>query len=622
VTGSFPIHKDFKRNLFWRRKFLKDACFVPGVKKALLDECAANPLFYINYFGCTHDPRLKFPVQPFIAYEFQDEAIMDIITAIRKGYDVGIVKSRDMGASWVNLFAVDWMFRFNPHSSYLLVSRNEDYVDKPGDPKSLFWRLDFIRKYQPKWLQPNVKRTSLHMENLDNGAVIDGESTTGEVGRGDRRTAILMDEYAAFEVKAAEAAHASTSQTTNCRIFNSTPRGQGNPFYTVIHGNGRDGGGKAEKIVRMHWSKHPRKNRGLYTSERDEKGYWKLKLLDDWEGNVQVGDKEVAFPDKYDFILDGKLRSPWYDKECKRATGPAQIAQELDMDFAGSDYLFFDAAFIENYRRKWCREPDAIGELEYSLSDYSPSRFADNPKGRLRLWSALAKGGKPEIGRRFVMGVDISAGTGASNSAASIYDLKTREKVGEYVTPNQLPVDFAGACVAIARFFNNAYIAFDRSGPTGEVFAKKLRDIGYGNLVFQKKRGDDITPEQKPGVFLNPSVRTALLHDYRAAIGEERLINRSDESMAETNCFICKMDGSIEHSSSANATDPSGARANHGDRVIADALGWYAIDQQGVADDEPKDAPIPPNSIAGRMKAWRASHQEQEEEYLSEGWDV
>ena len=83
MIGSFPIHKDFKRNLFWRRKFLKDACFVPGVKKALLDECAANPLFYINYFGCTHDPRLKFPVQPFIAYEFQDEAIMDIITAIR-----------------------------------------------------------------------------------------------------------------------------------------------------------------------------------------------------------------------------------------------------------------------------------------------------------------------------------------------------------------------------------------------------------------------------------------------------------------------------------------------------------------------------------------------------------
>ena len=47
---AFPIHKDVYKNLFWRRKFLRDACFVPGVKGALLSECESNPLFYINYF--------------------------------------------------------------------------------------------------------------------------------------------------------------------------------------------------------------------------------------------------------------------------------------------------------------------------------------------------------------------------------------------------------------------------------------------------------------------------------------------------------------------------------------------------------------------------------------------
>ena len=618
---DFPLHKDIERNLFWRRKFLRDANFVPGLKGALKAECAKNPLFYVNYFCYTHDPRRKTPILPFITYEFQDGAIMDLVASIDGGYDVGIEKSRDMGASWIILVAADWYSRFHPHSTFLLVSRNEDYVDKPGDPKSLFWKLDFIRKYQPQWLAPNVKRTSLHMENLDNGSVIDGESTTGEVGRGDRRTAILMDEYAAFEVKAAEAAHASTSNTTNCRIFNSTPRGQGNPFYRVMRG-GPNGEGKAAKIIRMHWSAHPRKNEGLYTSERDEKGYWRLKRLDDFTGEVRVGTNKVAFPERYPFILDGKLRSPWYDNECRRATGPAQIAQELDIDYAGSDYLFFDVSFVENYRRKWCRTPDAVGILEYSLSDYEPIRFVDKPKGSLRFWSALGKGGVPDSSRRFVMGVDISAGTGASNSAAMVYDSITREKVAEYVTPDQLPVDFAGACVALAKFFNDAAIAFDRSGPTGEVFAKKVREIGYGNLVFQKKKGDERSLEQKPGVFLNPTVRTALLHDYRAAIGEERIVNRSDEAMSETNCFICKMDGSIEHSSSANATDPSGARANHGDRVIADALGWYAIDVSGIGEELPAEAQIPPDSVGGRLRKWEREHRKQADEYLGEGWEV
>jgi hypothetical protein len=220
------------------------------------------------------------------------------------------------------------------------------------------------------------------------------------------------------------------------------------------------------------------------------------------------------------------------------------------------------------------------------------------------------------------MGVDISAGTGASNSAAMVYDSITREKVAEYVTPDQLPVDFAGACVALAKLFNDASIAFDRSGPTGEVFAKKVREIGYGNLVFQKKKSDERSLEQKPGVFLNPAVRTALLHDYRSAIGEERIINRSDEAMAETNCFICKMDGSIEHSSSANATDPSGARANHGDRVIADALGWYAIDVSGIGEELPAEAQIPPDSVGGRLRRWEREHRKQADEYLGEGWEV
>ena len=47
--SDFPIYKDAKRNLYWRRKFLRDANFVPGVKGALKAECAKNPLFYVNY---------------------------------------------------------------------------------------------------------------------------------------------------------------------------------------------------------------------------------------------------------------------------------------------------------------------------------------------------------------------------------------------------------------------------------------------------------------------------------------------------------------------------------------------------------------------------------------------
>ena len=80
-----------------------------------------------------------------------------------------------------------------------------------------------------------MTRTKLRLTNESNGSTIDGESTTGDVARGDRRTAIGLDEFAAFDVDAGYRALASTRDATNSRIFNSTPAGSGNAFYDMAH---------------------------------------------------------------------------------------------------------------------------------------------------------------------------------------------------------------------------------------------------------------------------------------------------------------------------------------------------------------------------------------------------
>ena len=68
-----------------------------------------------------------------------------------------------------------------------------------------------------------------------------------------------------------------------------------------------------ECVFAMHWSKHPDKRKGLYTSKPVGKEYV-LEILDteypfdrDADGNIT-----------YKFILDGKLRSvyrDWYERE-------------------------------------------------------------------------------------------------------------------------------------------------------------------------------------------------------------------------------------------------------------------------------------------------------------------
>jgi hypothetical protein len=623
ANGAYPyVPKDWNGNLDFRMRVLEACGRSRSARQQFADICADDILFYLNTFGVTYDPRRRGSRIPFLTYPFQDEVVLDLVDAVKRSeesrVDVAIAKSRDMGASWMLLAVQEWFFHFHPGNSFLLVSRNEDYVDAAGNPKSLFWKIDYLHRNQPRWLRPDVKRTSMHMENRGNGSVIDGESTTGEVARGDRRTAITLDEFGAFDLNAGFAAMASTLSATNCRFINSTPRGSANAFYKVCHE-------MAAKVIRLHWSRHPLKNQGLYTAERaDERSPWKLKLLDGWTGLVEVRQKasakvrKVRYPDDYPFILDGKLRSPWYDNEAKSCTGPAEIAQELDIDFMGSDCQFFDGVTIETYKRLYCREPVVRGELPFDHDTYRPLDFTATKDGLLWLWANPARDGGWERGEKFVLGADVSAGTGASNSCVVGYRRDTGEKICEYANSKIEPPDFARFCLALARWLNNAHMVFDRSGPTGEVFYKTIRDR-YGNFYYQEKRKDNGV-EKQPGVWLNPQVKAEALEKYRDSIGRAAIVNRSERAVSECLSFIRTMNGAVEHSAALNTLDPGGARAAHGDLVVADALANMGLsaDSTKAVSEEPE---VPEDSVAGRMAEYRRKLAEESGDALGEGWD-
>ena len=622
LERKYEMPKTLGANMAKRREILKAAAGSAALRWQLKDACSKDIDFWVNCFAFTYDPRNEQSVVPFVTYPYQTEAMEELVSAIRHKADVGIKKSRDMGASWINLTVFYWMFHFFEMQTFLMFSRNEAYVDASGDPKSLFWKIDFLRQHEPAWLKPNVTRRQMHIGNDDNGSTIDGQSTTKDAGRGDRRRAALIDEFASFDPVMSYEVLRATRDMTDCRIFNSTPKGSANAFYNVIHKMNC-------RIIEMHWSKHPQKAQGLYTSEReDARKPWKLKLLSDWRGIVNVrmiGDAQqraVRFPEEYPFILDGKTRSPWYDLQCSRCATPAEIAQELDIDFLGSDYQFFDSRAIEKYKMLYCRDALLVGDLAYNFDTYEPTGFSLSSKGFLEMWMQL-DGGHVRREDKFVIGVDVAAGTGASNSAACVYSLKLNEKVAEYANPNILPADFANFITALGWFFNEALIVPDRSGPTGEVFVKRLQDNGYSNIYRrhnEKKIGRETVNEY--GIFLNPAAKTSILHEYRAAIADNTIINRSERAMDECLQFICKMDGTIEHAASANAKDPTSARSAHGDLVIGDALAALALKDPNVQTEQSdKEPEIPVDSVMGRMTARLAARAAEENSELGEGWD-
>jgi hypothetical protein len=527
------VPKDPQKNLRYRANVILAAQRDRNLAEELWIACSRDILFYINTFCWTYDPRVGSGKIPFITYDFQDDSLLEMADAMGNR-DLVIKKSRDMGASWMLLSVFEWKWHFKPGQSFLLVSRNEDYVDKPGNPKSLFWKIDFLHQNQPGWLLPKMTRTKLRLTNESNGSTIDGESTTGDVARGDRRTAIGLDEFAAFDVDAGYRALASTRDATNSRIFNSTPAGSGNAFYDMAH--------KPDITqITLHWTQHPEKNYGLYKDEH------------------------------------GKTRSPWYDAECKRCAHPQEVAQELDIDFSGSDYQFFDTKMLDEIEREICKPPMVVGELEYDRDSLAPTGFSATPKGRLQLWRMPDDFGNIANDRRYVIGVDIATGTGSSNSVMSVADAMTGEKVAEFCCPNTRPEELGKYAVALGRYFRdgnglNAYLIWEAPGP-GRNFGDVVLENGYRNIYYREQENLVSKVQTKtPGWWPTKDSKRGLYGDYRRALQSKTFLNYSLPAIREAREIIFSVNGGVTHSRSVRNFDPSGARENHGDRPTADAL--------------------------------------------------
>ena len=225
-----------------------------------------NPAKFITDWGMTTDPRnaeLGLPTTvPFLLFPRQVDFINWLHARWKSREDGLAEKSRDMGVSWLCVGFAVWMWMFYPGSVVGFGSRKEEYVDKIGDPKSLFWKIRQFINLLPEEFRPsgwNDQKHAPHMRvlNADNGAAIVGEAGDN-IGRGNRTSLYIKDESSHYEH--ADAIDAALSQTSNCKIDVSTPNGAGNPFYRKRHG------GKIHVFV-FDWKDDPRKDKEWYRKQ-------------------------------------------------------------------------------------------------------------------------------------------------------------------------------------------------------------------------------------------------------------------------------------------------------------------------------------------------------------------
>lgn len=612
------ITTDPIKNLRLRVKVLRAAQRDIFIRTALREMCKRDFVFFVNLFIWQYNPLKKDGLEagPFIMWDCQLRAVLKqpgvpwpgededdlndcgILESIENGHSLLIEKSRDMGISWLCLLVFLWLFLFYPYQKFLCISRNEAAVEDE-DPDSLFWKLDWALRHLPSWLRPEIRRRKRFFGNDSLNSTITGQASTGEAGVGGRATAMLIDEFSA--IKEDKEVRQRTASTTNCRIFNGTHRGMDTEFYALSQQ-------PEMPKLRIHWTQHPDKRKGLYRSGIP----------------VEVLDKQFVYQPGFNFVMDGspvggarpQLRSPWYDRKCEEIGSSRGVAQELDINPSGSVSQFFDPLVISGLVREYAQNPQWEGDISADGRN-----LVHEAGGRIKLWIFPDASGHPPKAR-YGAGADISMGTGASPSCLSIGNAETGEKVLECQDPRMSPDEWAVFCFRVLSLFVDdegqlPLLGWEHKGP-GALFTKKLKATGYRRFYYRENELD-ITgapvPATEPGWDPKPANKLLLLEEYRQALRKRQYLNRSERALMECLSWKYSKNGYPVYGRATESDDPSGARDNHGDQTIADGLSWKMMQIIGVSEQKKVQETIPIGSIA-----WRKHFHDNLRKLQSSGW--
>lgn len=621
----FHVVHDVPLNFKERSRLMDEAENDPGLRDELKflvsQKCPQSLILWLNYFAWTfvkeevdHTGHKRGLVgsechHPFVTWPIQDQFITNLFFGIVDGFDLCVDKSRQMGATWQICATFLWFFLYHPEMAFEVLSRVEALVDNPEDPKSLFWKMDYMLRWMPPWIVPEIERRRLNLSNKTLGSTINGRSTTEAQGRGGSLNAVLFDE--ASQVDYLEPIWIGYQESTSCRIASSTPFGPG--YFSKLV---RD---PSVTHMRLPWFNHPTKGRGRYMATDPDNG-------------------------------EQFVSSPFYEVQCaKNSPDPSRwwlgrktkgVAQELDMDHVGSGALFFDYPVLirqieacpphpefrgdllflgrgETKRLPYLRK---LGETEDSTLDYIS--WQDSDRGGIELWCDLEEDEngiwRPNQNRNYAIGCDISQGVGSSESVASVFCIEESRKVGQFCTSALSPERFAIATAMLGFWFGGergfSLLNWETNG-YGQGYGRTLVKIGYPWLF-----SDEILTERsvkrtkRIGWTSSRLNKRTAFEAYRAALARGEFTNPSKKALEQAAEIVnyANQDGSGAGIGPAGkAHESSESRELHADCVTADAVVWMAAQRLPLVKPKERRAPIGsaayrrrhPELFGGRIRA-------------------
>jgi len=260
-------------------------------------KCGKDPQFFIdNYCRISHPLR---GLIPFKTYDYQKDLLKDF-----NDYRFNIIlKARQLGISTISAGYIVWFMLFHRDKNILVIAT------KFGTAANLVRKVKSIMKHLPDWIKiSKIVTDNKTSFELSNGSQIKAGTTSGDAGRSEALSLLVIDEAAHVEGLAELWTGLYPTLSTGGRcIALSTPKGVGNWFHKTYVDS--ETGENDFHPIKLSWEVHPERDQEWFAKET--KNMSRRQIAQELECNFNTSGETVIHPDDMEWLFEN-IREPLY----------------------------------------------------------------------------------------------------------------------------------------------------------------------------------------------------------------------------------------------------------------------------------------------------------------------
>ena len=303
-------------------------------------KCGKDPVYFVNNYARISHPQRG--LIPFKTYDFQSELLNDF-----NNYRFNIIlKARQLGISTITAGYIVWLMLFHRDKNVLVIAT------KFGTASNLVKKVKHILKNVPDFLQiTDITIDNRSSFELSNGSQIKASSTSGDAGRSEALSLLVVDEAAHVEGLSELWTGLYPTLSTGGRcIALSTPNGVGNWFHKTYTES--EQGVNDFHYTKLLWDVHPDRDREWF--EKETRNMSRRQIAQELECNFNTSGETVMHPDDikriFETVRDPKHRTGfdrnfWIWEEYQDGCSYLLVADVARGD--GKDYSVFHIIKLE-----------------------------------------------------------------------------------------------------------------------------------------------------------------------------------------------------------------------------------------------------------------------------------